>query len=73
MSDPFGFLDALFGEDGSGASSTQGSPRLNQGFAPVAGWMVGQAFAGAGPVGQYLGMLYGSPGTLLVTTRLRVS
>ena len=63
MSDPFGFLDAIFGGSGGGYSSTQGGPRLDQGFAPVAGWMVGQAFADAGPVGQYLGMLYGSPGT----------
>ncbi|UZR30743.1 hypothetical protein [Methylococcus mesophilus] len=64
MSDPFGFLDAIFGGGGGGGySSTQGGPRLDQGFAPVAGWMVGQAFADAGPVGQYLGMLYGSPGT----------
>jgi len=61
--DPIAWLDAIFGDDGSGASSTQGSPRLNQGFASVAGWMVGQSFADAGPVGQYIGMLYGSPGT----------
>jgi hypothetical protein len=62
--DPFSFLDAIFGgSDGDGNSSTQGGPRLDHGFAPVAGWMVGQAFADAGPVGQYMGMLYGSPGT----------
>ncbi len=61
--DPFGWLDAIFGGGGGGGSSTQGSASVNQGFSPMAGWMVSQAFAGTGPVGQYLGMLYGSPGT----------
>jgi len=62
--DPFAWLDAIFVGDGGGYSSAgQGGPRLDQGFSPVAGWMVGQAFAGAGPVGQYMGMLYGLPGT----------
>ncbi|MGZ5442076.1 MAG: hypothetical protein ACXW5U_11460 [Thermoanaerobaculia bacterium] len=61
--DPFAWLDAVFGEAAGDGSRTQGGPVLNQGFAPVAGWMVGQAFADAGPVGQYLGMMYGSPGT----------
>jgi len=65
--DPFAWLDELFGGGGGGGggypSAGKGGPVLNQGFAPVAGWMVAQAFAGAGPVGQYMGMLYGSPGT----------
>ncbi|MBK6006873.1 hypothetical protein JJB11_12300 [Ramlibacter ginsenosidimutans] len=63
--DWFGFLDALFsgGGGGGGFTSSGGGPTLNQGFAPVAGWMVAQAFGNAGPVGQYMGMLYGSPGT----------
>lgn len=61
--DPYAFLDALFGGGGGATSSVQGSPSLNQGFAPVSGWMIGQSFASAGPVGQYLGAIYGSPGT----------
>jgi hypothetical protein len=64
--DPFGFLDAIFGE--GNPEPTQGGPRLNRGFAPVVQWAVGQAFAGAGPVGQYMGMLYGSPGTDIPNT-----
>lgn len=61
--DPFSWLDAVFSGGGSEGSSTQGSAPVNQGFSPMAGWMVSQAFAGTGPVGQYLGMLYSSPGT----------
>lgn len=62
--DPFDWLDAIFGGGGGGGySSAGGGPRLDQGFAPVAGWMVNQAFAGAGPVGQYFGMAFGSPGS----------
>lgn len=66
MSFPFDFLDSIFGGSGGsggGFTSTQGGARLDQGFSSVAGWMVGQAFADAGPLGQYMGMLYGSPGT----------
>lgn len=59
--DPFGFLDAVF--SGGDSSTTQGSPAVSSGSAPVIGWMLGQSFAGAGPVGQYLGLLYTSPGS----------
>lgn len=62
--DPFGFLDNLFGGGGDGGfSTTQGGAPLNLGFSAVQGWAVGQAFSNAGPIGQYLGLLYGSPGT----------
>jgi hypothetical protein len=62
--DPFGFLDDLFGGNGGGGySTTKGGAPLNQGFSAFQGWAVGQAFSNAGPIGQYLGLLYGSPGT----------
>jgi hypothetical protein len=62
--DPFGFLDDLFGGSGGGGySTTQGGAPLNHGFSAIQGWAVGQAFSNAGPIGQYLGLLYGSPGT----------
>lgn len=65
MTDPFSFLESVFGGggDGGGYSSTQGGPTLDRGFSPVVAWMIGQYFASAGPVGQYLGMVYGNPGT----------
>ena len=61
--DPFAWLDAIFGGNGGGGypSAADGGPRLDQGIAPVIGWGISQAFGGAGPVGMYFGMLYGSP------------
>jgi hypothetical protein len=55
------WIDAIFGGGGGGPPSVQGGPRLDQGFSPVIGWAIGQGFAGAGPVGQYVGLLYGLP------------
>ncbi len=67
--DPFAWLDSIFGGNGGGgyASAGDGGPRLDQGFGPVIGWGLSQSFAGAGPVGQYFGMLYGSPRTSIPT------
>ena len=60
--DSWGFLNELFGGGGGGGyTSSQGEPPLDKGIHSLNGWMTAQAFAGAGPVGQYMGMLYGSP------------
>ena len=59
--DPFEWLDLIF-RGGSGGS-VQGDAPVNQGAPAFIGWAISQTFAGAGPVGQYMGMLYGSPGT----------
>jgi hypothetical protein len=36
---------------------------MDRGIAAFEAWAVGQSFAGAGPVGHYLAMVYGNPGT----------
>jgi hypothetical protein len=60
----FGFLDNLFGGNGGGYPTTErGGAPLDHGFAAFQGWAVGQAFSNAGPIGQYLGLVYGNPGT----------
>lgn len=57
----FNFLDAIFGGS-SPQDGVAGQPQL-KGWSPIVGWAVSYSMAGAGPFGQYIGLIYGSPGT----------
>lgn len=64
--DPWAWVQAIFGGQGNsptGGATVEGSPAVDNGFSPILSWAIGQSFSGAGPLGQYLALLFGSPGS----------